>query len=123
LPGSPEGPLFSSETKLGAGAAWDITRGGNSDSDRVERMDLRTGGAGIWYAAPPGHAVFILGFDDNGHPVLALYPRDASSTKALLLLTGPNQTTKIWDDSAGTARFATAFGDAHGIWIGSSGSL
>ncbi len=82
LPGSPDRPLFSSETKLSGGAAWDITRWGSSNSDHVERMDLQTGTASIWYTAPPEHVVYILGFDDSGHPVLALYPRDASSTKA-----------------------------------------
>jgi hypothetical protein len=121
---SASGPLspFSPETKLGGGAAWDITHNPATNQDRVVRMDLRDGSLGVWYTAPANTPVFILGFDGQGDPVLALYTSDRSSTKVLALLTGPNQAAEL-PDSFGTTRFASAFADAHGIWFGSSGSL
>jgi hypothetical protein len=121
--GSAGRPVFSSEARLARNAAWDTTRSAASGRVQVEQMDLGTTSVSVWYTAPAETAVFIVGFDDAGYPVLALYGSDTSSTKALLLLTGPNQPVVIWNASDVSARFATAFGDPHGIWIGSAGSL
>jgi hypothetical protein len=120
---SPARAVFSADTKLGGGGAWDITQAIGGTRARVERMDLRSGTVSVWYTAPAGTSVFILGLDNRGHPVLALTGSDRSATKALMLLTGANQTVSIAENVTGAPRFATAFGDSQGIWVGAAGSL
>ncbi|MDQ6746993.1 MAG: hypothetical protein M3010_02640 [Candidatus Dormibacteraeota bacterium] len=120
---SPARALFTGDAKLGGAAAWDTTQAVGASRARVERMDLQSGSVGVWYTAPAGVSVFILGFDRDGHPVLALTESNRSSNKGLMLLTGANQTVPIGGGGAGTPRFASAFGDAQGIWVGASGSL
>jgi hypothetical protein len=120
---SPARALFTGDAKLGGGAAWDTTQAVGASRARVERMDLQSGSVSVWYTAPAGVSVFILGFDRDGHPVLALTGSNRSSNKGLMLLTGANQTGQIGGEGAGTPRFASAFGDAQGIWVGASGSL
>ncbi|MBJ7611911.1 hypothetical protein [Candidatus Nephthysia bennettiae] len=120
---SPARALFTGDAKLGGGAAWDTTQAVGASRARVERMDLQTGTVSVWYTAPAGVSVFILGFDRDGHPVLALTGSNRSSSKGLMLLTGVNQTLQIGGEGAGAPRFASAFGDAQGIWVGASGSL
>jgi hypothetical protein len=120
---SPARALFTGDAKLGGGAAWDTTQAVGASRARVERMDLQSGSVGVWYTASAGVSVFILGFDRDGHPVLALTESNRSSNKGLMLLTGANQTVPIGGGGAGTPRFASAFGDAQGIWVGASGSL
>jgi hypothetical protein len=120
---SPPRALFTGDAKLGGGAAWDTTQAVGSSRARVERMDLQSGSVSVWYTAPAGISVFILGFDRDGHPVLALTESNRSSNKGLMLLTGPNQTARIGGEGAGMPRFASALGDTQGIWLGASGSL
>jgi hypothetical protein len=113
---------FTPETRIGGGAAWDVTHDAASNQDRVLRMDLASGSVSGWYAGPANTPIFILGFDADGHPVLGLYNSDTSWTRSLRLLTGLNQAPSM-SDSLGTTHFASAFADSHGIWLGSSGSL
>ena len=72
-----------------------ITHGQDDNLDRVERMDVQTGSVSIWYTAPFGTRMFILGFDGQGHPILALSPSSTSSTQALMLLTRGDQIIAI----------------------------
>jgi hypothetical protein len=120
---SPARAVFSTDTKVGGGGAWATADAVGGNGARVERMDLRTGTVSVWYTAPAGNSVFILGFDAHGHPVLALTGNDRSATRALTVLTGVNQTVSIADNVTGASRFATAFGDSEGVWLGASGSL
>jgi hypothetical protein len=115
--------LFSTDTRVGGGGAWDTSQPSGGSRGQVERMDLRNGNVSAWYTAPPDTSVFILGFDVRGRPVLALTGTDRSATKALLLLTGQNQTVEMLGQVTGVPRFATAFGDSHGVWIGSAGAI
>ena len=122
-PGSPASRLsFSSDTRLSGGAAWDA---GQADGGpyRVQRTDLRDGSVRDWYTAPANTSVFILTFDGQGRPLLALFGENESSTRALMVLTGPNQTSPIEIPSGPPVRFATGYLDPHGIWLGSPGSL
>ncbi|MDQ6742676.1 MAG: hypothetical protein M3Z97_07180 [Candidatus Dormibacteraeota bacterium] len=120
---SPPRALFTGDTKLGGGAAWDTTQAVGGSRARVERMDLLGGAVSVWYTAPAGISVFILGFDRDGHPVLSLTGGNRSSNKGIMLLTGANQTQQMGGDLSNAPRFASAFGDAQGVWIGASGSL
>jgi hypothetical protein len=120
---SPARAFFTGDAKLGGGAAWDTTQAVGASQARVERMDLQSGTVSVWYTAPASVSVFILGLDRDGHPVLALTGSNRSSSKGLMLLTGVNQTLQIRGEGAGTPRFASAFGDAQGIWVGAPGSL
>jgi hypothetical protein len=115
--------VFSADAKLGGGGAWATSEAVGGTRARVERMDLRSGTVTVWYTAPAGNSVFILGFDAHGHPVLALTGADRSATRSLMLLTNVNQTASIVDSVTGASRFATAFGDSEGVWLGASGAL
>jgi len=122
-PASPAHRLsFSSDTRLSGGAAWDA---GQTDGGpyRVQRTDLRDGSVRDWYTAPANTSVFILAFDGQGQPLLALFGEKESSTRALMILTGPNQTSQIGIPPGPPVRFATGYLDPHGIWLGSPGSL
>jgi hypothetical protein len=114
---------LSSNTRISGNAAWDTAQAGREGSHRVHRMDLRDASVGVWYTAPADTAVYVLGFDGQDHPILALYSSDQSVTEALLILTGPNQTTEIAAPPGAPLRFAAAYQDEHGLWLGSSGSL
>jgi hypothetical protein len=118
-----EGFPLSSNTKLSGNAAWGTAQAGDGGPYRVHRMDLRDGSVGVWYTAPANMPAYVLGFDGQDHPILALYGSDQAETKALLVLTGPNQTAEIAPPTGGPMRFATAYHDQHGIWLGSSGAL
>jgi hypothetical protein len=120
---SPPRALFTGDTKLGGGAAWDTTQAVGASRARVERMDLQSGAVSVWYTAPAGISVFILGFDRDGHPVLSLTGGNRSSNNGLMLLIGANLTQQMGGDLSAAPRFASAFGDAQGVWIGASGSL
>ena len=120
---SPPRALFTGDARLGGGGAWDTTQAVGASRARVERMDLQSGAVTVWYTAPAGISVFILGFDHDGHPVLSLTGGNRSSNKGLMLLTGANQTLQMGGDVSSAPRFASAFGDAQGVWIGASGSL
>jgi len=122
-PSSPGSRLaFSSETRLSGGAAWDAGQAAGGPH-RVQRTDLRDGSVRDWYTAPANTSVFILAFDGQSHPLLALFGENESSTRALMILTGPNQTSQIATPSGPAMRFSTAYLDPHGIWLGSPGSL
>jgi hypothetical protein len=120
---SPPRALFTGDAKVGGGGAWDTTQAVGASRARVERMDLQSGAVTVWYTAPAGISVFILGFDRDGHPVLSLTSGNRSSNKGLMLLTGANQTAQMGGDLSSAPRFASAFGDVQGVWIGASGSL
>jgi hypothetical protein len=121
--GAPLLPRFSSDTKLSGDKAWDVLQGADDNLDRVARMDLQTGSVSVWYTAPFGAKVFILGFDDHGQPILALSSSNTSSSRALMLLIGSGQTVPIAGEQAGSGGFANAFADTHGVWVGSSGAV
>jgi hypothetical protein len=120
---SPARALFTGDAKLGGGAAWDTTQAVGGSRARVERMDLPTGAISVWYMAAAGLSVFILGFDRGGHPVLDLTGSNRSSSKGLLLLTGANQALEMSPETASGPHFASAYGDAQGVWVAASGSL
>jgi hypothetical protein len=120
---SPPRALFTGDANLGGGAAWDTTQAVGGSRARVERMDLQSGSVSVWYTAPAGISVFILGFDRDGHPILSLTSGNRSSNKGLMLLTGANQTVDMGGDVSSAPRFASAYGDVQGVWIGASGSL
>lgn len=121
--GSLDRVLFSSDARVAGDAAWQTRPGAGTAGDSVERIDLRSGNISVWYTAPSNTRVFVLGFDGQSRPALAVYNSDASSTKGLLFLTGPNQTASIAEAFSGSDRFASAFSDSRGIWFGSAGSL
>ena len=91
-------------------------------NDQLLRLDLQSGVASTWFYRP-GAFVGPVGFDRDGHPVLSLTGGNRSSNKGLMLLTGANQTLQMGGDLSSAPRFASAFGDAQGVWIGASGSL
>jgi hypothetical protein len=121
--GSLDRALFSSDARVAGDAAWETRPGEGTTGDSVERIDVRSGNLSVWYTAPSNTRVFILGFDGQSRPILALYSSDASSTKGLLFLTGRDQTIPIAEAFSGSDRFASAFSDSRGIWFGSAGSL
>ena len=110
----------------------------------VVRMDLKDGSLSTWFTAPDGTNVGIAGTDQQGHPILIITtpPNVVKLTPAssgapvtmppeliypppprVLLLTSANQTVEISSGSDATFRPSSAFGDGHGIWFTSPGSL
>jgi len=116
-------PVFSADTKLSGDTAWDTLRNSDDKLDRVQRMDVQTGSVSIWYTAPSGARVSILGFDGQEHPVLQLTSASSTTPQALMLLTGDDQTQSIAGAQGQAEGFTNAFADTHGVWIGSSGVL
>ena len=122
-------PDFGGSVVVGAGGAWvtaqdqpstTVKRGANL----LLRMDLREGTVSTWYATDPTHAIAIAGTDAGGRPVLSvvpLLPAGGRPTPTVLLLTGANQATTIGTDSG--LLNAMAYGDGHGVWITSLGSI
>jgi hypothetical protein len=127
--------LFTGTHLLAGGALWTAydddpgTIAGKAI--KVARMDLRTGQVGVWYAAPRGDDVGILGPGSQGLPVLEIAPiTDERITvtppptppETLVQLTGPNQTAPVAGPEL-DQYWTTAVADAHGTWITSQDAL
>jgi len=109
----------------------------------VVRMELKDGSLSTWFTAPDGTNVGIAGTDQQGHPILIInttpklvqQPQSSGAPvpvpseviypppPRVLLLTGANQTVEISSGADATFRPSSAFGDGHGIWFTSPGSL
>ena len=136
-------------TWVGGGAAWGTGNRvptevpsanrppapGSYGPDRVLHMDLKDGTVSTWYTVSGTEQVSIMGLDQQGHPVLTLYPSKPSFENGppptsyepppphLVLLTGPNQSLDV---ASGTANFhpgSQPSADSHGIWFGSWNSV
>src|ERR1700730_3994723 len=87
----------------------------------VIRADIRTearfypGGTVTWWDKTLPALVILLGFDRDGHPILAI----SGFPERYVLLTSPNKEAEITGD-ARAAEFApvSALGDSHGVWFG-----
>jgi hypothetical protein len=150
-PSGPQPPLIGRPLQLAGGALW-TTAGGKvpalqpggsatlTPPNQVLRMDLRDGGMSTWFTGPEGHSIGFAGFDVQGHPVLTVVqvrsiaigptaPPDPAATfplpspPRLLLLTAPNETVELSAGSNPALALGGAFGDSHGIWLSSPGSL
>jgi len=106
-------------------------------------MELKDGSLSTWFTAPDGTNVGIAGTDQQGHPILIInttpklvqQPQSSGAPvpvpseviypppPRVLLLTGANQTVEISSGADATFRPSSAFGDGHGIWFTSPGSL
>jgi hypothetical protein len=108
---------------------------GTFGPNRVLRMDLRDGSESTWYKVGGTELVSVIGLDDQGRPILALFqpksPTDGAPSPntyeppapRLLLLTGPNQTAEM---TPGTPVFhpgGMPVSDSHGVWFGSWNSV
>lgn len=136
-------------TFVGAGAAWATGNRipteapspnkppapGTFGPDRVLRMDLRDGSVSTWYMVNGTDLVTLMGLDEQGRPILALFqPKPSIETGAppstyepppahVLLLTGLNQTIEITSGNPDFHMGSMPLSDSHGIWFGSWNSL
>ena len=131
-PGAPQGPMPA----VGGGIVL--------TPSQVLRMDLKDGSLSAWFTAPDGTNLSIAGMDQQGHPILLIStnpkaalmtpPSSGPAVKVppemmypppprVLLLTGANQTVEISNGSDSAFRPTSAFGDSHGIWFASPGTL
>ncbi len=149
-PPSPGQPYFSGPdifTFVGGGAAWAtgnrIPKEAPSPNkppapgifgpDRVLRMDLRDGSVSTWYTVSGNDLVSLLGLDQQGRPILALFQpafktAPAPSTEGppaarLVLLTAAGQTVEITSGNPDFRPGSSPWADSHGIWFGSWNSL
>jgi hypothetical protein len=93
-------------------------------------MDLRDGSVSTWYAVSGTDLVSLMGLDEQGRPILALFqPKPAIETgppsgtfeppvARLLLLTGPNQAVALTSGNADFHLGSRPLADSHGIWFG-----
>ena len=133
-------------TLFGGGAAWGTGNRvpkeapspnqppapGTYGPDRVQRMDLRDGSVSTWYSVSGTDLVSLMGMDEQGRPILSLYPAQMKTAAPpvggppqprLLLLTGAGQTAEITASNPDFHLAGQLWADSHGIWFGSWNSL
>jgi hypothetical protein len=103
--------------------------------DRVLRMDLRDGSVSTWYSVSGTELVSVIGLDEHGRPILALFQPKAPVESGpipspyeppaarLLLLTGPNQTVTLTSGNTDFHLGSIPWADSHGIWFGDWNAL
>ena len=110
-------PLFKAWTALGGGAVWSKTVPDTAPAtDILVRVDLSGGHAVTWLKAP---GLEVLGWDEQGHPLVAFSADVLRRSVRLIRLLGPNQPSSIGLDGfapAGTLP-ASEVTDEHGAWF------
>jgi hypothetical protein len=150
-PGQPNYYGSDMFTLVGGGAAWGTGNRvatealpvnqppapGTYGPDRVLRMDLRDGSVSTWYTVSGTDLVSLIGLDQQGRPILSLYPAAAKPTVAsgprpnsyepppphLVLLTGLNQPVDLISGNTDFHFGSSPLADSHGIWFGSWNSV
>jgi hypothetical protein len=128
---------FSYLQVVGGGAAWlgsvnpadpsHPPAGLVTDPDTIDRFDLATGVRTTWlYMA--GMAVYVIGLDLAGHPIVEASSGSPAGDIQLLLLTGPGTSQAIftgtWTELNGNSgEVGTPIADSHGVWFGSSAGI
>jgi hypothetical protein len=81
----------------------------------ILRTDVNTGETVTWWDQTISALVFILGFDANGHPILAI----SDMPERYVLLESPTNETEITGDARAAELVpVSALGDSRGIWFG-----
>jgi hypothetical protein len=131
VPNPPPGSIFS---RAGGDAAWWIASP-TSGGPEVMRLDLQTGTSQVWYTAPAGASLTILGVDGHGHPVVSLetpsrmaprppgMPVSAPPPAEVLDLVSPQSVSRISAGGDQSFQPTSVFADSHGLWLGSDGAI
>ena len=108
---------------------------GSFGPDRILRMDLRSGSVSTWYTVSGTDLVTLMGLDDEGRPILSLFPSKPSIGSGspantfelpparLLLLIGPNRVVQLASGNTDFHPGSLPLSDSHGIWFGSWDSV
>jgi hypothetical protein len=130
-------PTFAKQptTGLGPGIAY------IPQASTLLRMDLKDGSVSTWFTSPDSSNARIAGLDSQNHPILIVSQipkitkpvqdgRPMITTEQmyppapeLLILTSPDQSTRIGNGSSSEFRPSSVVADGHGIWISSPGTL
>jgi hypothetical protein len=114
--------------QVGGGAAWagevDKTDPkapeGPGAANRIVRLEPGSAKLTTWYTLP-GNTVWISGFDQAGHPIVAGTNQGTPQVGHLILTSGPNSGREIWTGTPNPAEGSFAInngtGDSHGIWF------
>jgi hypothetical protein len=119
------------------GSAWgsEFTpgTGGLSSGDELVELDLHTGALTTWLTRPEGTAVYLLGLDGAGHPLVLTYPSGYASNGApipkpptqVLTVASPQQGTVIYQvpDQSSELPLGPVFANAQRTWMGGQGSV
>jgi hypothetical protein len=88
--------------------------------DQLDRLSLVDGSRFTWLNRP-GSAVYFLGEDLGGHPILAASTQDGTTEILLVLAPGIDQTIlPSWDK---LTTISNPISDNHGTWFGSPGGI
>ncbi|HZQ48931.1 MAG TPA: hypothetical protein VFB69_01335 [Candidatus Dormibacteraeota bacterium] len=107
--------------------------GGLSSGDELVELDLRTGALTTWLTRPDGTAVYLLGVDASGHPLVLTFASGYASNGSpiphpptqVVAMTSPQRGTVIYQppDANKYLPLAPAFANARGMWMGGQGSV
>jgi hypothetical protein len=91
--------------------------------DQLDRVDLVTGARVTWLYRP-GSAVYMIGSDRDGHPLVSVRKGDekglptAGLPAEIMLLTGPGTSRQVFSGTNQVVeRMGPAMADSHGTWI------
>jgi hypothetical protein len=84
---------------------------GPTGGNRLIRVDLRTGAETTWFYQQGAEWVEVLGFDLNGHPILADAIGNVTTT---WLLVDSSHRSQI---AQASGIYGNAVGDSNGIWL------
>lgn len=130
-------PLYVKQPTTGPGQGTAFM----PQASKVLRMDLKDGSVSTWFTSPESSNVRIAGLDGQSHPILIVsqipkFTKPVQDSKPvftaeqmyppppeLLVLTSPDQTTRIGNGSSSQFRPSSVVADGHGIWISSPGTL
>src|SRR4029077_8585912 len=90
------------------------------NSDTINRLDVATGQTTAWFHRSGGD-LGVVGFDAEGHPVIANYLPDQQPFVELWSVPSPGVETKLFTGEVYDKQFVMA--DEHGLWFGAADGL
>jgi hypothetical protein len=129
VPGSIVNLDFGGWRVLNGGGAWGTPFTGVASmgsGNELLRLDLKTGNVTRWFGVQPDHALFLLGFDPAGRPLVSSMRQFGAygqpTDTVVSLVTAPGQATALFTSTEpGPTEDGVA--DSHGIWMGGVSSV
>lgn len=114
---------------IGAGGGWrtdyntadPTVHQGMTGPNRIIRVDLASGSEATWFYQQGADWVQVLGFDQQGHPIVSSGVASGSSQEITIwLVTDPTHHSVMY---SGSLLMNFAMADSHGIWLSDGGAM
>jgi hypothetical protein len=114
---------------IGSGAGWrtdyntadPTVHQGMTGPNRIIRVDLASGSETTWFYQQGADWVQVLGFDQQGHPIVSSGVASGNSQEVTIwLITDPTHHSVMY---SGSLMMGWAMADSHGVWLSDGGAM